>query len=602
MGFQVKYEEITSIRELILAQLDRWIEQIDAVRCSIVEIATMPEMHGEAAEHVRSYMWDYHMNLANMIKDTIETYRSSFILYTDWYYNIDSDQMAEMSQDSMEGLEENIQGARSDFDAVAEEVADIERELSAYLDVGRFSTTCMESCFDNALAGVQNVRTQIGEYEEAHSHADMYPIDMMVGYLRSIIGGQLGGSSATISAYDASVVNATESFQLAQMMDGMLSTYLEQVKDRVNSCEEFYELQQQQWQESIRLRTEEGIVKTIAGVGTMILGGMLVVATCGMALPLVATVGVMAIGAGTAAYGFSNTVEGGQDVYAGVTGDPRMVSVNPIRDTLFASNPDLYYLIGNTLTISASLLLTGGMAANAAVSAGTSIGRAVVTEYAKQGLTVAASSYVEKSMTEATNSPLAGFVVGSLTGIATYGTLSEAELEVVNNLKRPQQLGNVGESGSTTVIYGSDDIANYQYNMIENPGPLAEIQGNPAKNFYGGRYNVEVLTEDRIYYRGGNSDKALGQWFTTEPPESVAKVRIDTAVKPQWIDTITGELTGESVVDTVYAIKIPKGTTVYTGPVGSQGGAYCGGYNIMQTFIKEPWKLDYQVISKSSLK
>ena len=448
MGFQVKYEEITSIRELILAQLDRWIEQIDAVRSSIVEIAAMSEMHGEAAEHVRSYMWDYHMNLANMIKDTIETYRSSFILYTDWYYNIDSDQMAEMSQDSMEGLEENIQGARSDFDAVAEEVADIERELSAYLDVGRFSTTCMESCFDNALAGVQNVRTQIGEYEEAHSHADMYPIDMMVGYLRSIIGGQLGGSSATISAYDASVVNATESFQLAQMMDGMLSTYLEQVKDRVNSCEEFYELQQQQWQESIRLRTEEGIVKTLVGVGTMILGGMLVVATCGMALPLVATVGVMAIGAGTVAYGFSNTVEGGQDVYAGVTGDPRMVSVNPIRDTLFASNPELYYLIGNALTISASMILTGGMAANAAVSAGTSIGRAVVTEYAKQGLTVAASSYVEKSMTEATNSPLAGFVVGSLTGIATYGTLSEAELEVVNNVKRPQQLGNVGESGS----------------------------------------------------------------------------------------------------------------------------------------------------------
>ena len=31
MGFQVKYKEITSIRELILAQLDRWIEQIDAV-------------------------------------------------------------------------------------------------------------------------------------------------------------------------------------------------------------------------------------------------------------------------------------------------------------------------------------------------------------------------------------------------------------------------------------------------------------------------------------------------------------------------------------------------------------------------------------------
>ena len=540
MGFQVKYEEITSIRELILAQLDRWIEQIDAVRSSIVEIAAMSEMHGEAAEHVRSYMWDYHMNLANMIKDTIETYRSSFILYTDWYYNIDSDQMAEMSQDSMEGLEENIQGARSDFDAVAEEVADIERELSAYLDVGRFSTTCMESCFDNALAGVQNVRTQIGEYEEAHSHADMYPIDMMVGYLRSIIGGQLGGSSATISAYDASVVNATESFQLAQMMDGMLSTYLEQVKDRVNSCEEFYELQQQQWQESIRLRTEEGIVKTIAGVGTMILGGMLVVATCGMALPLVATVGVMAIGAGTAAYGFSNTVEGGQDVYAGVTGDPRMVSVNPIRDTVFASNPDLYYLIGNVLTIAASLILTGGMAANAAVSAGTSIGRAVVTEYAKQGLTVAASSYVEKSMTEATNSPLAGFVVGSLTGMATYGTLSGAELEVVNNVKRPQQLGNVGESGRNTAT-----TIDYSYKFDRE-----------LANFNDGYEIRTTVDKDLILvqYSSDAPDASLCYWTTVDEANGITTLNdyMDKlALSKDWGNR-----------NTVKVARIPAGTEV----------------------------------------
>ena len=540
MGFQVKYEEITSIRELILAQLDRWIEQIDAVRSSIVEIAAMPEMHGEAAEHVRSYMWDYHMNLANMIKDTIETYRSSFILYTDWYYNIDSDQMAEMSQDSMEGLEENIQGARSDFDAVAEEVADIERELSAYLDVGRFSTTCMESCFDNALAGVQNVRTQIGEYEEAHSHADMYPIDMMVGYLRSIIGGQLGGSSATISAYDASVVNATESFQLAQMMDGMLSTYLEQVKDRVNSCEEFYELQQQQWQESIRLRTEEGIVKTLVGGGTMILGGMLVVATCGMALPLVATVGVMAIGAGTAAYGFSNTVEGGQDVYAGVTGDPRMVSVNPIRDTVFASNPDLYYLIGNVLTIAASLILTGGMAANAAVSAGTSIGRAVVTEYAKQGLTVAASSYVDKRMTEATNSPLAGFVVGSLTGMATYGTLSGAELEVVNNVKRPQQLGNVGESGRNTAT-----TIDYSYKFDRE-----------LANFNDGYEIRTTVDKDLILvqYSSDAPDASLCYWTTVDEANGITTLNdyMDKlALSKDWGNR-----------NTVKVARIPAGTEV----------------------------------------
>ena len=176
-----------------------------------------------------------------------------------------------------------------------------------------------------------------------------------------------------------------------------------------------------------------------------------------------------------------------------MTGDSRLVSVNPIRDTVFASNPELYYLIGNVLTISASMILTGGMAANAAVSAGISIGRAVVTEYAKQGLTMAASSYVEKSMTEATNSPLAGFVVGSLTGMATYGTLSEIELEVVNNVKRPQQLENIGESGRKTGTVW-DNITptqeKYPYTNIpksfeiEVNGEKMWVHGNATEHMY----------------------------------------------------------------------------------------------------------------------
>ena len=130
----------------------------------------------------------------------------------------------------------------------------------------------------------------------------------------------------------------------------------------------------------------------------------------------------------------------------------------------------------------------------------------------------------------------------------------------------------VVESGSTTVIYWSGDIANYQYNMIENPGPLAEMPNQPAKNFYGGRYNMEVLQEDRIMYWAGNAQNPYGRWFTSEP---------------------------SSYIDNVYAIKIPKGTTIYTGPVGPQGGVYVGGYNVMQTYIDAPWT--FEVVGKTPL-
>lgn len=138
--------------------------------------------------------------------------------------------------------------------------------------------------------------------------------------------------------------------------------------------------------------------------------------------------------------------------------------------------------------------------------------------------------------------------------------------------------------------------------MIENPRLLAEIQGQPAGNFFGGKYNVKILTEDKIYYRAGQDGKPLGQWFITEPAESVAKVRMDTAVKPQWIDPITGELTGVSIIDTNYAVKISAGTKVYTGPVGYQVGTYLGGSDIMQTFIQASWKLNVEVVGKATLK
>ncbi|MBB6716881.1 hypothetical protein H7E68_19605 [Clostridium gasigenes] len=140
----------------------------------------------------------------------------------------------------------------------------------------------------------------------------------------------------------------------------------------------------------------------------------------------------------------------------------------------------------------------------------------------------------------------------------------------------------------------------YDYNMIENPGPLAEMRGNPASNFLAGKYNVRTLDEDIILYRSGKKggltipgeeQNALGQWFTREPAESVAKVRIDSAVKPQWIDPKTGALTGTSPLESTYSIKIPKGTTICEGPVGYQGESYLGGESCNQIFISEPWKI-----------
>lgn len=143
----------------------------------------------------------------------------------------------------------------------------------------------------------------------------------------------------------------------------------------------------------------------------------------------------------------------------------------------------------------------------------------------------------------------------------------------------------------------------YKYNMVENPGPLADMPNNPASNFASGKYNMHTLTKDTTYYRAGEAGKPYGQWFTSKPANSAIQVRMDTAVKPQWINPSTGVLEGHSYVNTNYAINIPRGTTVYTGPVGYQGGAYLGGQDIIQTYISKPWDIPgVKVINSSPLR
>ena len=112
---------------------------------------------------------------------------------------------------------------------------------------------------------------------------------------------------------------------------------------------------------------------------------------------------------------------------------------------------------------------------------------------------------MEKSMTEATNSPLAGFVVGSLTGMATYGTLSEAELEVVNNVKRPQQLGNVGESGIDTSWYKPDGSINYPPNNGAVPGTEVNITLKPGTTL--GRYGNIGEKSNFVTQTGADASK-----------------------------------------------------------------------------------------------
>jgi len=113
-----------------------------------------------------------------------------------------------------------------------------------------------------------------------------------------------------------------------------------------------------------------------------------------------------------------------------------------------------------------------------------------------------------------------------------------------------------------------------------NPGPLSD---ELAGTFSGGRYAEIVLESDTVLYRAGSAGKPLGQFYDVDPPQGVLQSRIDKAILPKWPGG------GTSPIDSVIAVKIPKGTKVYVGQVSSQGGVFIGG--TLQVVVPSPWKI-----------
>jgi hypothetical protein len=156
--------------------------------------------------------------------------------------------------------------------------------------------------------------------------------------------------------------------------------------------------------------------------------------------------------------------------------------------------------------------------------------------------------------------------------------------QVVRQAQLELAAARAGANGGIGKVVGN-------FSAVE-PGPLAN---NLAGTFAGGRYTTVTLKNDTILYRAGTADQPLGQFFSLEPTTSVLQTRIDKAVMPVWPGG------GTSPLDTSFAVKIPAGTEVHIGEVGTQTGFYLGG--TQQVVVPKPWTIPgVQVINSSPLK
>lgn len=626
MGYHVKIEELLEVQNQMISQLSEWGTQLESVYQTLETIVVTPCIQGETGKSIQNYIQEVHIPVIRSLQQLLTEFQVRLSVYAEGYYGIDSSYEAEIPQEILEEQQQALEKGREDFENLREEINSVISNVSDIVSVVQPSGLSLVLSYQLMESRVKTLNSDIGDYEETHQN-DTQNMDSMMESIRSILIARTGSSSVSVTNYQAGSIAMLPAYQRLQIGYEASGNYVAQnMAQYEEAIKKFEDKMNDKLADD---RKAEGLKQLLAGIVSVTVGTALIFATAGAAAPIVFSAAV--VGGTSTLYGLSNATEGMNNISLGFSGDGFTMAENPIRDTLFAGNPDLYYTIGNASTmISAMALPMSGILKGAT---GAAKFKTIAVDGGRILIGNVAEDKAYDAIYQSTDSRIlamlgSNVVEGVLSGNLANSSVSEigdvarkVDIEELSHttifknsddivlgekalsnveVNKLDDVAEVVESDIPSVIYGTDDIAKYQYNLIENPGPLAEIPNLPIKNFYGGRYNVEVLQEDRIMYRAGNAENPYGRWFTSEPPASVANVRIDTAVKIQWIDPKTGVWESSSYIDYVYAIKVPKGTTVYTGPVGPQGGAYMGGYNVMQTYIDAPWS--FEVIGKTPLR
>ncbi|ORO50029.1 T7SS effector LXG polymorphic toxin [Streptococcus oralis] len=556
MSYNIKFDDITSVQVESQKTINAWGESVASLNKAMSDFINNQNLQGQAISSMRNYLVEVHGTLLQTLVNLMNDYSTNLLLYKDGYYQIDGDLHTKLPGQVFTNLHSALKSSRDNLKSEIEILNTTKDNISDLVSYEGSSHTSTVMDYNFLMNQLKNLDTSITQYESNHASQDLVAFKELLAATKALIA-EHAGKTRTVGTYQSGDFAKLKSVQRFAIAYKQATQQMESRVERVKAAQE---------RDKVRFealaRSDKGWKDWAIGGLTIIAGVAAIIFTWGAATPLVAVSG-LTFGLGTTAYGASNMYEASQDIQLGNAGDIHTKAKNPVRDTLFMGNDKLYHDVGNIFVTGSAIMIPIGQT-QSVVKGVTQFAIGEAGAYTAGQVAYHGTKLVGGSEEDAQTANFIGNIVG---GYAASSAASKFSLNKVSINPRE-----------------------YSYNMIENPGPLLEINETAAKSFASGKYNVKILEEDTVFFRAGNSDSPLGQYYTRDIPESVIKVRIESAVKPQWIDRDTGVLTGTSELTDIYATKFPKGTVYYEGPTGSQGGLYIGGKE--QIFIDKPWTID----------
>ena len=436
-GFQINYTDIYDLFWEYKTNLENLMNKIDTCENCINFFIKNAVFTGETGDAVKSYLTDVHITMLSSIRVTAQNLLDNMTLYKAGDYDIDNSTNFKLSEEAIRAFRTKLSTNYSDTESYTGKIQGAVSGISDISGVGTPSTNGVLELHEQLDQELLNLITEVQSHESSTVTALENSVELLLSSLNTCIA-KIGLNTAAIASYESnSFYTDKDVYALANISE----LFYQQHEDNKDVYDAICEAEQN-LKDAAEERETQGVWKTVAGVGLLVVGGVCIVASWGTATPIVAAAEGI-VGTGTTIFGVADSAEGAQDIYYGSIGDIDSTAVNDLKYVVFQGNEEAYYLTESVFAFAASAMIPIGQAA----SAGNLTFRSGATIVAKEGIATAAGAGAQKYTTDLTGNQTAGMLAGMAASMATAKGLNGIEAGA-KKLAKPK-LGDVGDGGGS---------------------------------------------------------------------------------------------------------------------------------------------------------
>ena len=353
MSYHVKFNDITSMHSQTNQTIQQWGLALDALQKSIALLANQSELQGKAMTSAKSYMTEVHGTFIQTLAQLMNEYTANFLLYKDGYYQIDTHNHAELPEDVYKGLYSDLGKSKQRFEQQLEQLTTAKLRVAGLVNYQGTSHTKTKFTYEKLMKDIKHLDESITQYEEMHARQDLQAFKELLAATKSLLA-EHSSRDRSIGSYQSGAFGKLPSVQRFMVAYEQVTA---QLNDRMGIIQAALERDQVRMEAlHAEERTKQGLMNLVFGVLTVVAGVSALVMSGGTALPIVAPMLKIA-GTATFMYGASNSIEAGQNIYYGLSGDGKSFAMNPIRDTIFLGNGELYHSVGQVFTLTTGVFI-----------------------------------------------------------------------------------------------------------------------------------------------------------------------------------------------------------------------------------------------------